>query len=318
MIVSLVLLLLCACSRALQQFYFAYGSNLNGPDWLAFGRRRGAVGFRSLAFVGVAELPGFELRFTFHSTTRRGGVLDVIEHPFSSVAGGLFWIDDTDLAWLDKKEGVEHGIYCKRDVTVRRFIANTLLFVDLRALTYAVCDGARELWVQPSAAYVDVVLGGLLERRVAELLPTCAPALLRAACSDDVLFVYGTLRHGGSANMLLVDKGFRRVRSDTKWVTAGVLLDLGEFPALVLNASRSGARVVGELWQSANGRAPFEALDQYEGLDTDPPLYSRVCTRVSTVSGDASTMAWLYVMDSVPAALQGDPPVVASGDWLEK
>jgi gamma-glutamylcyclotransferase (GGCT)/AIG2-like uncharacterized protein YtfP len=92
------------------------------------------------------------------------------------------------------------------------------------------------------------------------------------------LFVYGTLRAGGSADELLA--GCDRVAQAT---VAGTLYDIdGQYPALVLAGQ---GRVEGEVWRCPVDRLP--ALDAYEGVDDG--LFRRVGVQVGEYA------CWTYV-----------------------
>lgn len=97
------------------------------------------------------------------------------------------------------------------------------------------------------------------------------------------LFVYGTLRKGGSGAAVL--SGCEHLGAAS---VPGLLYDIeGRFPALLLYGD---APVPGELW-----RCPASLLlrlDEYEGVDNG--LFRRVGVEPVTPSGD-SLAAWTYV-----------------------
>jgi hypothetical protein len=87
-----------------QQLYFAYGSNLNQQDFDDWCSRRGfSKGL--LRFHSKANLPDFDLAFSYRSATRNGGVLDIKPRTGQLVPGVLFEIDDEGWDALDAKEG---------------------------------------------------------------------------------------------------------------------------------------------------------------------------------------------------------------------
>ncbi len=81
--------------------------------------------------------------------------------------------------------------------------------------------------------------------------------------STQLLFFYGTLKRGQSANHLLADSQFVRTA-----VTEPIyrLLDLGTHPGLV-PAANDGLAIHGELWLVDVKH--FPALDAYEGAPTE-------------------------------------------------
>lgn len=97
------------------------------------------------------------------------------------------------------------------------------------------------------------------------------------------LFVYGSLRSGGTAAHLLA--GCERMGAAQ---VGGVLYDIdGQYPALVLYGNTP---VPGEIW-----RCPVELLpnlDTYEGVDEG--LFRRVGVHIRQVSG-ADVACWTYV-----------------------
>lgn len=111
------------------------------------------------------------------------------------------------------------------------------------------------------------------------------------------LFVYGTLRRGGSAGGLL--RGCECIGGGT---VAGTLYDLGAYPALVTGGE--GA-VEGEVW-----RCPAEVLsrlDEYEGVPGG--LYRRVPVQVS------GRDCWTYVAGPALEPRLTPGQRIASGRW---
>ena len=102
------------------------------------------------------------------------------------------------------------------------------------------------------------------------------------------LLVYGTLRPGGTAAVLV----------------PGTLYDLGSFPGIKLEDGETESFVTCE--RITVDDATLRRLDQYEGYDPDRPdgsLYLRV------PYGD--DQIYVYNRDL------SSQPVVQSGDWLE-
>jgi gamma-glutamylcyclotransferase (GGCT)/AIG2-like uncharacterized protein YtfP len=105
------------------------------------------------------------------------------------------------------------------------------------------------------------------------------------------LFVYGTLLNDvghqiiGSiaAKMQLGDHG----------QTSGALYDLGEYPALVETGNIADV-VKGEVYIITDAQMVFDVLDEYEGVNDTPALYSRKLKPV-TLSGGQVIDCWVYV-----------------------
>lgn len=100
---------------------------------------------------------------------------------------------------------------------------------------------------------------------------------------DFHLFVYGTLRTGGSATTLLAS--CERVAAAE---VGGVLYDIdGEYTALVLYGN---APVAGEIWRCPSELLP--EIDAYEGVDNG--LFRRVGVSVRHPAG-GDVACWTYV-----------------------
>ena len=106
----------------------------------------------------------------------------------------------------------------------------------------------------------------------------------------DHLFVYGTLKtDSGHAMHEVLARGAVLVG---RGVVEGMLVDLGEYPGLVLE--RVGA-TAGEIWELRDPEL-LARLDAYEGIGPDaeePESYERV--RVPVTLADGRTLeAWTY------------------------
>lgn len=112
----------------------------------------------------------------------------------------------------------------------------------------------------------------------------------------DHLFVYGTLTtDSGHAMHDVLAKGGVLVG---RGVVEGTLVDLGEYPGLVLEGAGTAA---GELWE-LHDAALLGRLDAYEGIGPDaevPESYERV--RVDVTLADGRTIsAWTYAWRGAP------------------
>jgi gamma-glutamylaminecyclotransferase len=88
------------------------------------------------------------------------------------------------------------------------------------------------------------------------------------AARPHLVFVYGTLKRGGSNHALLAGQTFV---GPARLAPGFALYSLGEYPGLVADPA-SPHRVTGEIW--AVDAAGLAALDELEGLDED--LYARL------------------------------------------
>ena len=111
------------------------------------------------------------------------------------------------------------------------------------------------------------------------------------------VFVYGTLRRGGSNNFRM---------DGCKWLgPAGVnahLYEVDWYPGLVLD--EDAAEVVGDLYEVPNEKMP--ELDKFEGSE-----YRRVRAMVQTAE-DTAMSAWIWEWNRSTEGLEPIP----DGDWL--
>lgn len=118
----------------------------------------------------------------------------------------------------------------------------------------------------------------------------------------DRVFVYGTLRRGGSASRLLEG----RCRFVGPGTVRGTLFDAGEFPALV---REGGGKVIGEVYDLTSADA-LPDLDTYEEAIGARPLFRRESVWVSLADG-SRLKAWAYVYNRATSRLSPIP----SGDY---
>lgn len=125
----------------------------------------------------------------------------------------------------------------------------------------------------------------------------------------DFLFVYGTLHHSIknemsdflSKNSTFISDGF----------VNGKLLDVGDFPALVLDKN---SKVFGSVYQLKSNRV-LSILDAYEGFDEQNPtesLYLRTQIEVD-LTDKTNLNCWIYVYNKSTKNLQE----ITSGNYLE-
>ncbi len=136
--------------------YFAYGSNLNIDQM----KVRGA----NIYSMDKAKLPGWKLAFTFKSSNRGGGVLDIIPGDVDDlVKGVVYTIDFESLEKLDEFEGRE--IQDNREVGIyrRQYIPVILGNNCKTVLTYVVnriLEYKKKTHFPPSEEYIETVING--------------------------------------------------------------------------------------------------------------------------------------------------------------
>ena len=119
--------------------------------------------------------------------------------------------------------------------------------------------------------------------------------------SQHLVFVYGTLRRGGSRAMSTLFPSSKFI-ADAK--VSGNLYDLGAYPGLILNDSNS--MVVGEVYEVDN-----EILNELDDIEASS-YYSRKQIEISL--GDHLMACWVYEPDPESYSLQ---TLITSGDWIE-
>src|SRR5689334_8617863 len=100
------------------------------------------------------------------------------------------------------------------------------------------------------------------------------------------LFIYGTLKRGGSNHAFLAGQHFL---GPARTVPGFALYSLGDYPGMV-RAPGDTAGVTGELWVVDD--ACLAELDRLEGLDEG--LYERVEVRLSPIPRAVTAQTYLY------------------------
>lgn len=83
---------------------FAYGSNMDRPDYDAWCARNGRPA-SSWTRVVPATLEGYRLAFDYRSRSRGGGAANVVPDARVRVHGLALWVTELDFTSLDLKEG---------------------------------------------------------------------------------------------------------------------------------------------------------------------------------------------------------------------
>ncbi len=107
------------------------------------------------------------------------------------------------------------------------------------------------------------------------------------------LFIYGTLKRGGSNHLFLVGQKFL---GPARTVPGFTLYSLGDYPGMV-RAPGDTAGVCGELWVVDD--ACLAELDRLEGLDEG--LYERIEVLLAPnhLAGSAQTYVYLRQFDGL-------------------
>ncbi len=122
------------------------------------------------------------------------------------------------------------------------------------------------------------------------------------------IFVYGTLRRGGTRDML-------RFYDDVKFVSAasvrGWLYDLGAYPGL--RCDEAADAIAGDVFEVSP--RTLAQLDEWEMIDQSAPdagEYRRVRV-VAALVGAGVESCWGY---EISADRCEGRPMIASGDWI--
>lgn len=124
------------------------------------------------------------------------------------------------------------------------------------------------------------------------------------------VFVYGTLRRGGSRDATIFYPGAEFLAAAR---VRGTLIDLGAYPGIRLDPT--GGWVAGEILTVSP--AAFAGLDEWEGWSADDPHggeYEKCQVTVERIGGPPET-CWIY---ELRASVAAGRPVIASGDWLAR
>jgi len=133
--------------------YFAYGSNM---DW---NEMRGCC--PSAKFVAIARFADRILKFTRRSKNRDCGVADVVFEKSRDVWGVVYEVPDTEIGFLDFKEGFRPGRENMKNSYMREEHHVFLDSTKEKPLTVSVYVGNPELDPPlPNQAYKDLIIRG--------------------------------------------------------------------------------------------------------------------------------------------------------------
>jgi hypothetical protein len=164
----------------LNNFYFAYGSNMNEEQM----QKR----CPNAKPIGKAILKDHKIAFTRESNKWKCAVADILVSPGDNVWGVLYSITEEDLSNLDKHEGVAVNAYKRIELQVELYRISDQFFIDIssawnddkerdeintkleseyiyyekkQAYTYEVVK--KRLDLHPSTEYLDVLLDAAFE-----------------------------------------------------------------------------------------------------------------------------------------------------------
>lgn len=295
----------------MEELYFAYGSNLNSPDFTGWCIENGLQ--YPLSKVANAFIPDMRLVFNYNSPKRGGGVLNIRNQLGNAVPGTLFRVAGGQRGWetLDRKE-LAPKVHHKLRVTAltddgQAHVAETFL------VSASETEG---LFVPPTAEYVGIVEQGYAEQgmdQTAEKFFREIAAGKEPPWCINYLFVYGTFMRGESRNHILQSTDV--IEFEETASAKGDLYDTGKgYPAMVpVPGAADGARVSGELFLLKNPRSAFEILDiveDFRGYESQRSVYRRAMIRAVTKSG-RSVLTWVYMLNGSADNMT----LIAAGDW---
>ncbi len=118
------------------------------------------------------------------------------------------------------------------------------------------------------------------------MLSPVSPPALPTPAAPTVIFVYGTLKRGGSNHHFLARQNYL---TDARTVPGYRLYDLAGYPGLVPDLSDTQG-VTGEIWAVDAGCLAL--LDELEGIDEG--LYRREVVPLQPPNADCAAQAYLY------------------------
>lgn len=272
-----------------ETLYFGYGSNLDRADWVRWCTKKGYE-VPDLVPVETAWLPGYSLRFHYHSTGRKGGAADVVPDEAGTVVPGmLFSLSKEAWALVDEKEG-RPRFYERCPVHV--LTASGQL---VEAVTYVVVPEKKQPHlVAPTPAYEAIVRQGLENYNLPIEHLKKAIESFESKSTLDHVFVYGTLMKG--------EQRWPQLRSWSshaqRGTVSGALYHLGAYPGMRLDEKGT---VHGELHRCDDMASALPVFDQIEGCDEVDPLaglYLRLPVPVEVEGG--TVWAWTYVINQLP------------------
>ena len=241
------------------KIYFGYGSNLDFDDWSNWCSRRNADP-NGLVELQRALLPGYNINYSHHSVTRKGGAANLCknEHNLNGTYGVLFRVNEDCLDLLDEKEGHPNH-YRKTDVQVITDSGEAVT-----AITYISSKYDGNSFFPPKDDYHTLIYQGLLSRN----LPTTDIKLAKE--NDDnsnigYIVAYGTLKRGQERGHIMPGQYI------CEGIIKGDLFDLGPYPGIVDGSSKVSC----EVYFSTNLVEDIGFLDRIEGTNLNPPLYQR-------------------------------------------
>lgn len=281
---------------------FVLGATLDPSDLRAFCESTGRDQSVVRAY-GRAFLPDHEPAFVDRGGS--SGVLVARPRRGSAVAGALFTMRD-DGALFDARHSAIGLGHSRRATTVLTDDGSVH-----RVDAYA-CADADEAFRAPDKHTLDLIVRGLV-RFGHDASPIRAAALGRRATTEpSSLFVYGTLRHGESrATVLERHHPFENGKGVVNGNIAGRLVDLGDYPGLLVSSDRS-LRAHGEVYTFADLDSVFadlDAIEDFQGYDDLSGEYVRAIVRVDLDGRERVAWTYLYRGDDTGKR------IIASGDW---
>lgn len=279
------------------EFYFAYGSNLNLGELKAVCADAGLDG-DAVEPVAAAWLPDMSLVFDYYSTSRGGGALNVRTVKGSLVSGYLLRLSPDAWRLIDRKEG--HPAYYRRtSVTV---LVEGGAYVP--AATYIVTPERAQCFVPPTQDYLAICEDGRRQLGV-ETRSLRRASEGQGASLLDSLFCYGTLMRGESRFPAIASK---RLRCALLAQTPGRLLDCGTYPGLLPDVDTD---VQGDFFRSRRISDLLDELDWIEGFagfGGSDNLFRRTIRPVHVGDGRVR-YAWVYLV------CDDSHPGLAVTDW---
>jgi len=282
--------------------YFGYGSNLNDADMRRWADERN-VPHLDIQPLEPVWLPDYVPIFDYYSRSRQGGAINLRPRRGGLTPGVLFRAADQDWRSMDRKEGAGGGFYRRLPIWALDHRGNRIA-----AETYEACPDRRGAYCKPSEGYLRIVQEGLARFGLPQEGLSAAAQDRSVPYTVRHLFVYGTLRSGGTRHGLLSEE--ERASLQPAEID-GHLLNLGAYPGFLPGPGT----VHGELISLEDVSSQLGQLDSVEGFNgygSPLSLFHRVLVTARVPTGDP-VLAWTYAVVNPPLAAL----LITSGDWLK-
>lgn len=141
--------------------YFGYGSNLL--------QKRIHIENKSAVRRNIGKLKDYQLDFYTNSTRWQGAPATVVENPGKVVWGAIWEIDVSNMADLDRQEGVSSGIYIPQSMAIETASGKNLtcrIYTLTKIPTILKPEDDIPFNRKPSSTYLKTIIKGAIESQL--------------------------------------------------------------------------------------------------------------------------------------------------------